>query len=82
MMFCILSGVSPKTEWNVCGTWMEYMGWGLESKDQVVRWRGDDSSDAKPHTCSMRVEQDYRSGKTGARARASGQNKIRDLEVT
>ena len=51
---------------------------GLESKDQVVRRRGDNSSDAN-HT---RVERDYRSGKAGARARALGQNEIRDLEVT
>ena len=26
------------------------MGQGLESKDQAVRWRGDNLSDAKPHT--------------------------------
>ena len=60
------------------GAWAEDMGRGLESKDQVVRRRGDNSSDAN-HT---RVERDYRSGKAGARARALGQNEIRDLEVT
>ena len=32
-----------------CGAWVENMGQGLESKGQVVRRRGDDSSDAKPH---------------------------------
>ena len=31
------------------GAWAETTGRGLESKGQVVRWRGDDSSDAKPH---------------------------------
>ena len=49
----LLSGVSPKTEQNVHGTrvWRlgrEY-GLGLESKDQAVRRRGDNLSDAKPH---------------------------------
>ena len=49
MMFCILSGVSPKTERNVRGAWAETMDRGLEGKGQVVGQRGDDLSDAKPH---------------------------------
>ena len=44
-----MSGVSPKTEWNVRGAWAERVDQGLESKGQVVGQRGDDSSDAKPH---------------------------------
>ena len=32
------------------GAWAETMGRGLEGTGQVVGQRGDDSSDAKPHT--------------------------------
>ena len=51
LFFCwsCLSGVSPKTERNVHSAQAESMDRGLESKDQVMEWRGDNSSDAKPH---------------------------------
>ena len=48
-MFCIPSGVSPKTERNVRNAGAETMDRGLGDKGQVVEQRGDDSSDAKPH---------------------------------
>ena len=57
------------------GAWAETMGRGQEGTDRVVGQRGDDSSDAKPHA-QHAGGGDYRGGKTGARARASGQNEI------
>ena len=57
------------------GAWAETMGRGLEGTGQVVDREGTIRLTLS-HTRSTRVERDYRGGKTGARARASGQNEI------
>ena len=75
MMFCILSGVSPKTERNVRGAWAETMGRDLEGTGKEWDREGTIRL-TRSHTRSTRVERDYRGGETGARARASGQNEI------